>query len=242
MKKTWIWLVLLVLLALAGGVWWFSGNFERLLRGAIATHGSAMAGAPVSVQRIEIDPGSGQGALHGLLIGNPSGFQTPHALRVERVAIDIDLSTVTQEVVHIRRIEVIAPDVIYEKGESLTNFEALQRHINTALGPRSTPAAGEKEKRFTVGEFTVQGAQAQASAAFMQGRTVSVKLPDIVLRDIGKAQGGVTAAQLGQTLAQAMQQKLAASVRFDRLAADVGKQMGQALDKAGQALKGLLPP
>ena len=39
--------------------------------------------------------------------------------------------------------------------------------------------------------------KAQASAAFLAGKTVEVKLPTIALRDLGKAKGGVTPGELG---------------------------------------------
>ena len=78
-------------------------------------------------------------------------------------------------------------------------------------------------------------ARAQASAAFTGGKTVSVTLPDITLKNIGKAKGGITPGELGQHVAGALKAKLAASVNFDKLL-----QSGSgAAGKAGTAVKGL---
>lgn len=77
--------------------------------------------------------------------------------------------------------------------------------------------------------------QAQASAAFMNGKTVSVPLPDITMKNIGRAKGGITPGELGREVAGALKAKLSGAVSFDRLM----KSGGAALDKAGSAIKGL---
>jgi hypothetical protein len=69
----------------------------------------------------------------------------------------------------------------------------------------------------------------------MDGKTVSVPLPDITLHNLGKAKGGIPPGELGQEIAGALKQMLSSAVSFDGLA----KSAGQSLDKAGAAIKGL---
>ena len=82
----------------------------------------------------------------------------------------------------------------------------------------------------------MRDARAEASAAFMDGRTVAVPLPDITLRHLGKSRGGVTAGELGQEIVGALKSRLTGAVSFDKLL----KSGAAALDKAGAAIKGLL--
>ncbi len=49
-----------------------------------------------------------------------------------------------------------------------------------------------------------------------------MRLPDIVLKNIGRKEGGVTPARLGQIVAAALSQRLAGQISFDRLARVVG--------------------
>jgi hypothetical protein len=223
-------LTALLLVALAFGAYWLHGNVDRLVQQAIARYGSAITGAPVSVATVRLDATNGRGELRGLRVGNPAGFKTPYALQADRIELELDLSTLASEVVVIRRIAVIAPDVIYEKGERHTNFDALQAHIATAVGQAANTGPG---KKLIVQELVVRNARAQASAAFMGGKTVSVTLPDLQLRDLGKAEGGLTPAQLGQRIAGAMEKRLTATVSFDKLLQSVGG----ALSRAGDAIK-----
>lgn len=225
--------ILLMVLALAAAaLFWLRGNLDGLVKDAIEKQGSAMTGVSVSLQSVELRTTDGQGLLRGLSIGNPKGFKTPHALKVGQIEMAIDIASVTKDVVVIKKIAIEAPDVIYEKGDGMTNFDAIQKHIADTLGASEKTEGG---KKLIVEEFTIRNAKAQASAPFLDGKTVSVSLPDITLRDIGKAKGGVPPGEVGQEIAKALKARLTAAVSFDNLA----KSTGQALDKAGSAIKGL---
>ena len=225
--------ILLVVAALIGGaLFWLSGNIDGLIKDAIENYGSAMTQAKVSVGAVKIAPADGKGTISHLAIANPAGFKTAYALKVARIDVDIDIASVTRDVVVIRNIAVVAPDVIYEKGDRMTNFDAIQKNIAAYLGP----ADGRKEgKKLIVEQLTIRDAKAQASAAFMNGKTVSVPLPDITMKNVGRAKGGITPGELGQEVAGALKAKLTGAVSFDRLM----KSAGEALDKAGSAIKGL---
>jgi len=225
--------VLLLLAAAIGAVlFWLSGNIDGLIKDAIANYGSAMTQARVGVDAVKIAPADGKGSISNLSIGNPAGFKTAHALKVGQIDIELDLASVAKDVVVIRRIAIKAPDVIYEKGEAMTNFDAIQKNIASYVGAADDKKAGRK---LIVEELTIRDAKAQASAAFMNGKTVSVPLPDIILKNLGKAKGGITPGELGQEVAGALKGKLSNAVSFDRLM----KSTGEALDKAGAVVKGL---
>lgn len=233
MKKLIVILAILVA-AIAAVAFWLSGNIDGLLKDAITRYGSAMTLARVEVGSVQISPSSGKGSIQGLVIGNPAGFKTAYALKVGRVELDVDLATIARDVIIIRRISIEGPDVIYEKGEALTNFDAIQKNIAAYLGP-ADKGKSESGPRLIVEELTLSNAKASASAAFMGGKSVTVALPDITLRNVGKARGGVTPGELGQEVTSALKARLSASVNFDRLL----KSTGQALEKAGESIKGL---
>ena len=71
----------------------------------------------------------------------------------------------------------------------------------------------------------IRNAKAQAAAPGLGGRTVSATLPDITLRNVGRAQGGVTPAQLGDIVARALSQRLVASLGFDRVLKSLGDRV-----------------
>jgi hypothetical protein len=224
----------LVLVSVAAGLLWLRGNLDGLVRDAIAKYGSAMTQAAVTVGGVEIRSSDGTGLIRDLSIGNPAGFKTPHAFKVGEIEVAIDIASVTRDVILVRRIAIKAPDIIYEKGEVMTNFDAIEKNVATYLGPAEKSSEGGK--KLIVEELLIRDAKAHASAPFLQGKTLTVNLPDISLHNIGKAKGGVPPGELGRAVVQAVKQKLSSSISFDNLA----KSVGQTLDRAGSVVKGLL--
>ncbi|MDP1998693.1 MAG: hypothetical protein Q8K22_03760 [Rhodoferax sp.] len=232
MKKSLLAFAALFVLLIVGGAVWLHGNLDGLVQSAITRYGSAMTGATVKVAAVKLKAADGHGTLKGLLVANPTGFKTPYAVKADTIELEVDVASLTKEVVLVKKIAVIAPEVIYEKGDARTNFDAIQSNIAQYLGPSTSGGPG---KKLIVQEFVIRGAKAQASAAFMDGKTVSVALPDIRLRDLGKAKGGLTPGELGLEITNAVEKRLILAVSFDKLANTVGG----ALEKAGNAIKGL---
>ncbi|MFL6662584.1 MAG: hypothetical protein ACJ8G7_10400 [Rhizobacter sp.] len=232
MKRIWKWLAgaaLLVVLLLAGGAWWLHGNLDSIVKRAIAHYGSQMTQARVAVDAVEIRSADGSGVIRGLVVGNPAGFRTAHALKVGVIDVAVDMRTLADPVIVVKRIVIEAPDVIYEKGDTTTNFEAIQQNIARALGTSAGGATagpgGAAPRKLIVDELVIRNAKAQAAAPGLGGRTVSATLPDITLRNVGRAQGGVTPAQLGDIVARALSQRLVASLGFDRVLKSLGDRV-----------------
>lgn len=231
--------VLALVVIVAGTAWWVRGNLDRLVRQTLEQQGSALLGVPVRVQAVHIDLAAGSGELRGLTIGNPRGFQAPHAFKAARVALQVDLASLAGSPVVLRRIEIVAPDVAYEKGERGTNFDVLVAHANRWLGEGGSaapaPPSPATERRFIVDRFSLRDAQVQVAAPLLAARPVAVTLPDVELRDLGRREGGLTGAQIGQAVTRALQRQLLVSISFER----VLRSIGEGLDKAREAVKGL---
>jgi hypothetical protein len=211
---------------------WY-GGMDEAVRRALHHYGREMTQASVQVGAVQINPIDGRGEIRQLHIGNPPGFRTPYAARVEQIELQLDVRTLAEQVIVIRKLVVVAPDISYEKGEAQTNFEALQKNILAYLPPAQRDATA-RPRKFIVEEFALVGAKANAVAPFIAGAPVRVVLPDIRMRNIGKAQGGVTAGELGAVITGALRQRLVASVSFESLR----RSLGTAIDDAGNRVKG----
>jgi hypothetical protein len=150
--------LLLLIIAASGGLFWLRGNIDGMVKNAVEKYGSEMTRASVKVDAVQISAADGRGVIRGLTIGNPAGFKTPYALKVAEIEVAVDLASVAGNVVTVTKIGVVSPDVIYEKGDSITNFDAIQKNIADTLGPSKQ----EGGKKLIVGEFAMRGAKAQA--------------------------------------------------------------------------------
>ncbi len=233
---------LAALLVLVGAVlWWLSGNLDALIKSSIVKYGSEMTEAKVSVGSVELKVKDGQAVIRNLHLGNPAGFKTPYALEVGEIDLVIDMASLTQDVLVIRKILIKSPDVIYEKGEAMTNFDALQKNIAAHLaaadsGQKAKTKSGDQSgKKLIIEELSLLNVKAEASAPILQGKTLSVDLPDITMRNLGKNKGGLLPGELGQEIVQALKSKLSHAISFDNLTQSVGG----AMEKAGEKIKGL---
>jgi hypothetical protein len=191
-----------------------------------------MTGSAVKVGSVNLDTANGRGSLHELTVANPPGFRLPYAFKANTIELEVDLRTLTDDVVVVRKIAVQAPEIGYEKGQVQTNIDAIQKNIATYLGP-SQP--GSKGKKLIVQDFVISNARAVARAPLVGDQTATVSLPDIHLRNLGQARGGLTPGELGQEVTNALEQKLMSTVRWE----SVVRATGDALHKAGNAIKGL---
>ncbi|MDZ7937860.1 MAG: hypothetical protein U5M53_06100 [Rhodoferax sp.] len=231
MKKALWALAVVVVLALAG-LWWLRGNVDHLVATAITRYGSAMTGATVKIKSVNLDTANGRGSLQALTIGNPPGFKLPHAFKAETIELDVDLRTLADDVVVVRKVTILSPSIGYEKGQAMTNIDAIQKNIATYLGPST---AASKGKKIIVQDLQMRNAKATARAPLVGDQTATVNLPDIHLRNLGQAQGGLTPGELAQEITNAVEQKLLSTVRWE----SVLRATGDALNKAGNAIKGL---
>lgn len=200
-------LAALVLAAVAGYLYM---QREQLLQRAIEHYGSAILGASVSVSSVHLSPVDGDGAVRGLRIGAPLGFSRDVAT-AEAIELSVDPATLTDAVVHVRRIALLRPDIVYEQGRSGTNLEALQRNVRRYIGEAS--AEQRPGTRFIVDRLVIRNAQlTYIPLSGVSGAAASMQLPDITLRDIGKGRGGVTAGELSRIIVDALTTRTASTV------------------------------
>jgi len=214
MKKFGI--VFLVLLAIiAGIIFWLRSNLDGLVRNAMVMYGSEMTQAGVSVGNVKINAVDGEGEISDFTVGNPKGFKTSYAFKVQEFSVVIDAASLTSDVILVKKINIIAPDIIYEKGSVMTNFDAIQKNIADYLGPSDGSASGGK--KLIVEKLVIRKAKAQAAASFMEGKMVTFDLPSLTMRNLGKAKGGITPGELGQIVAGALKKQLIGTISFDKL-------------------------
>lgn len=231
MKKFGITLFILIAI-IAGALFWLRDNLDGLVRDAIVEYSSEMTQAKVSVGSVKINAVNGECIVSNFVVGNPKGFKTPYAFKVDEFTVALDPASITDNVIIIRKIAIISPEVIYEKGDRMTNFDAIQKNIADYIGPSDNESS--PGKKLIVEEFKMRDSKAQATAAFMDDKTVMVDLPDLTMRYIGKAEGGITPGELGQRVASAMEKQLLKVVSFEKL----GKAAQQAGEEIGDVAGG----
>ena len=219
---------------LAAGFYFFFSDLDSLVKSAIERYGSQATQAQVSLDTVAISLTQGEGGLSGLMVGNPKGFATPHALLLGSIKVTLDSSSIRGDgPIIIREIDIEAPEVTYELNNSGTsNLEIIRENATSyadgAGKDQQKAAAGGTPRKLVIENLYVRDGQVSISQTLLGGHELTVPMPTLHLTDIGKQDGGGSPAQGIQFLLGAITTN-ASAVGANELA----KQLG------GNALKGL---
>lgn len=191
-------LILVVVIVLAVGL----VNIDRIVEESVARFGPEITGTSVTLEESSIKPWSGKGSLRGLAIGNPEDFGAENAFSLGEIAVEVDLSTLKDEVVVINRVAIISPEVLYLHDGSTDNLRALMANITERLGSsdETESVQSESDIKIIIDEFVFSGANISASHALLGDRRLQISLPDLLLTDIGRDSGGATLQQAGEQI------------------------------------------
>lgn len=213
-------------------------SLDGLIKAGVETYGTEITQASVTLESVEIDITSGQGALAGLVVGNPKGFQTPSAFKLGRISITIDTSTVTSDPVVIKEIVITKPEITYELGPGGNNIDTIQKNVNAYMakfggGKSAEPEAkGDSEgPKLIIRHLYIRGGTVNVSAAILKGKKMSAPLPDIHLTDIGGKKKGATPGEVAE--------KILTSISKGASGAVSGIGIGKTLESLESSLSGI---
>ncbi len=241
-----VWVVLVVLVLAAGGAaWWLYQSLDRVVASAIRTYAPPMVGVSVQLEGVKIQPAEGLASLNGLVLGNPKGFETPRAFAVQQIRMQLDVATLTQDLIAVREIRIDQPELTYEHASGGSNLEVIQRQVEAYIGAHAgTPDPAEKDKakgpgkKLIIDHLIIQGAKAHVSADWLKGKTVTVPLADIHLVDMGKKTNGITPAEAARQVVNALTQNATKAVAPLKLGGSVVDGVKKGAASATDAVKG----
>lgn len=250
MKKL---LIVLVALAVLAGVAvvFLLGSIGGIVKGVVEKVGTDATKAPVTLETVDLSLTEGRGELRNLVVGNPEGFQSDHAMRLGTVRVVIDTSTIGSNPVVVKEVVVDGPEVIYEVGSSFsTNIGTIQENVDAyarSLGVGGGGAPSGEEPAAEPGEGTkvviedlyIRNVKVSVAATALGGKGAGATISEIHLEDIGKSEGGASPGEVAAKFLDALLDGVVKAVTDLNLEGlkDTGKSL---IDGAGKTLKGLL--
>lgn len=196
-KKIVIAVVIVVVLIAAGvGVLGYMAlsSLDQVIESGIEAVGPEITGTDIQVESVSISPMSGVAQIKGFVIGNPEGYKTEHAFKLGKVRVSIDLKSLMTDVPHIKDFIVEGTQVTWEGSMRGSNLTKIQRHVESFVGTseEKEEEKEEKEQKVIIDHFLVKDTSVLLSMTMLKGKGQTLSLPDIELKDIGKAEGGAT--------------------------------------------------
>ncbi len=216
MKKIVLGAILVLLIAIGGGVFYLLSNLDDLVKTAIETYGSQAAKTTVRVESVKIGLQDGSGAIRGLTVANPQGFTAPLIFSLGEVATRVELKSITEQLVVIEYIKVLAPEIFFElNAEGQTNLNVLKQKLSSgsSASAPSEPSgqAGGEAPKLLIRKLLFADGTIHARVVPLN-KDYELKLPKIELANLG-GQGGLTPAQISDQVLKILTERALAEIK-----------------------------
>jgi uncharacterized protein involved in outer membrane biogenesis len=212
-------------------------NLGPIIKSAVNTYGPDITKTEVRLGDVNISIFSAEAKLKDFFLGNPKGFKSPQAMRVGSIHVNVDEKSLTSDTIVIDKIEVVRPDITYEKVRGTDNFQTILNNVRgsskKAKTSKKEPAKDKEGKKLIIKDFIVkQGKVDLTVSAGVAEKTISASLPDIHLKDLGKEKGGATPEEIFEKVFAALYKEITSPAVTDMLNKEL-KAMGTNLDALG---------
>lgn len=229
-----------LVLVVAAVVFFGLSNLGPIIKKAVNSYGPKITQTEVQLGDAGVSLFSGEVKLKHFLLGNPQGFKSPQAIKVGSIYVKLDEKSLTGNPIVIDKIEVVAPEITYEKAGRDDNFNALLRSVKQRSGSgQSTGSAGKASgggdagggKKLLIRSLVIKEGRVNLTASVLAGQTVSAELPFIEMKDVGGQKDGVTPAKAFNLILAALYEQMQSP--------DVTAALSKGLEGLGITVKGV---
>jgi hypothetical protein len=231
---------LFLLVVVAAGVYlalhFFLGS---VVKTGVNKFGPGITQTTVELQGATLSPWSGEGTLNGLAVGNPQGWSQGDALRLGKIHINMEPTSVFKDHIMINELVVEQPEFFYETRLVASNIGDLLRNIEQSVGSSrgEVKTTDGTPVKMAIRKLVLQDGKVTVSA----GTAVfSVPLPPIDMTDIGTAEGGLTPPQVAAAVMSHVTKNIVtAAAGAIAQGGAAGAGTAETAKQVGEAIKGL---
>lgn len=235
----------LVVVLILAVVLYFSLFLNQTIKAGVETLGPKLTQTSISLAEVNISPFSGQGEIKGLVVGNPEGYKTESAIKLGLVRVEIDTGSLLSDRIIIKEVLIDGPEITYEmslKGSNIAKILANIQSVADSAGGGKSGASDSKDtgggKKLQINDLRITNGKIKLSAKILQGKAITLPLPDIHLKDIGKEKEGSSVGEVVEKVFAAVTKSTTKAVTGSGELLGKGvKAAGETLNKAGAGIK-----
>ena len=215
MKKIVLGAVLILFVTIGFGVYYVLSNLDDIVKAAIETYGSEATQTAVRVDGVKLGLQDGSGAIYGLTVANPQGYAAPLVFSLGEISTQVDLKSLSEEVIVIEHITVRAPEVFYELNSAgKSNLDELKQNISSGTSGSSVSSANQSsgaEPKMIIRKLLFADGNIHAKVVPLN-KDYKLKLPKIALNNLG-GKNGVTPAQIADQVLKVLTDRALAEIK-----------------------------
>lgn len=205
-----MWTVVIVLIVAGlAGIIVASAFLGDIVKKGVETVGPKITQVTVNLDEVKLSLLAGTASVKGLAVGNPQGYQAPHAISAGTIAVGLNPLSVLSDKIVVRSIYLESPEITFEGGLAGNNLSQILANINASSKTSGTaatnaPAPASSSRKFEVDDLLIKGARVNVSLTDLGGKKMTLDLPPIHLTDLGRNEQGITATDLSRNVLNAI--------------------------------------
>jgi uncharacterized protein involved in outer membrane biogenesis len=132
------------------------------------------------------------------LLGNPKGFETDHAISVDRISVDVNMRSLFSDTIQIKRVYIRAPDINYELALGTSNIGKILDGLSKDEEKKKKEPSEKKKgrRKVVIDDLLIEDGKVHVAAKITGGLAAPIPLATIHMTDIGKDEGGASIADV----------------------------------------------
>ncbi|MGD8567319.1 MAG: hypothetical protein PVJ39_04490 [Gammaproteobacteria bacterium] len=238
MKKAIIAVVVVLVIAVTGILYYVFTNLDAIVKAAIEKYGSQAVQTQVKVDHVDIELTAGSGTIKGLTIANPQGFSQPLAFSLGEITTRININKTSQNLIAIDLVSIDAPHVFYEiNAERQGSLNVLKDRLakGTSKGSAPTEKDNGPSLELAIAKFQLKNAMLQAKVVPLKDKMYKLKLPPLTLTNLRGTPEQISQQVLNQLIDHA--QTAIKKQGLDKELAELKNKAKQRIDEEKAQLK-----
>lgn len=210
---------------------------------------------PFSLGVLSLNPYTGRFQLGDMQLGNPSNYAEKQAVTLKSLVVDVDMATLADKYIHVEEVTVDGVFVSYVDANGVNNFQQIQYNVAGGKEKYEAKQAQAKADKAKLESQKIEKSEKKSDSGaakkvvinklvindikFKYG-PITLPVPSLTLTDLGKQSNGITFAELGDQIMQAIIKSATAlgdGVKaLGGLAGDGAKAVGAGAGKAADAV------
>ena len=182
---------------------------NSIAKAAITSAGSSTLGVPTTISSVEIGIFSGHSELTDLEVQNPKDYSGTF-LKLSDGILDVNLGSLLGSSIEVKEIEFDGIDLTFIQKLGGSNVNEILANVkkNTASSDEATskPTSDSGGRKFIIDELKITNVSVAISIEPISSATKPsvVKIKQVLVKDIGKKEGGATTDQIVSIVVQSV--------------------------------------
>lgn len=143
--------------------------------------------AEVQLGRVNLDFTRARATLKQVRIGNPPGFSGVYAIKLEEVAVFFESLFVGERPIHISKIEISKPEIVYEYSDSGNNIERLLARASDIKVNNKDKTGSKPDSIVDIDNLVIHPGQIRVYHQVLKEKSFELDLPYMDLQGLRQA-------------------------------------------------------